>query len=202
VSRYELLLFLHVAMAVIWVGGGLMMQLFGMRAAMLGDRERLAKLGEDIHWIANRVFIPASLIAFLTGVLLVVDEQVFRWSDDWIVLGLLLYATTFLAGALYLGPESSRVGKLVEEGSPEAGPRMVRFVMFTRLDLVLLFLVIYVMTVKPEVDSEEFLIGLVGASMAGVIVWWRYRVALAQMLSGPPPQGPPPTSEEHLAESD
>jgi uncharacterized membrane protein len=192
VSRYQLLLFLHVSAAVIWVGGGLMMQFFGMRAAMLGDRERLAKLGEDIHWMANRVFIPASLTAFLTGVLLVIDEEIFRWSDDWIVMGLLLYATTFLAGALYLGPESSRIGKLVDEGVPEAGPRTVRFVMLTRLDLVLLFFVIYVMTVKPEVDSEAFLVGLVGAAMAAGLIWWRYRSALTQMMSGPPPGAPPP----------
>ena len=183
-SRYEVLLFLHVAMAVIWVGGGLMMQFFGMRAAMLGDRERLAKLGEDIHWIANRVFIPASLIAFLTGVLLVVDEEVFRWSDDWIVMGLLLYATTFLAGLCISGRSRAGSGSSSRKARPRRGRGRVRFVMLTRLDLVLLFFVIYVMTVKPEVDSEAFLIGLVGAAMAGGLVWWRYRAALSPALAG------------------
>ncbi len=35
-SWFELLLFVHISMAVIWVGGGLMMQLFGIRASMSG----------------------------------------------------------------------------------------------------------------------------------------------------------------------
>ena len=68
---YTFLLFVHVSMAIIWIGGGLMMQLFGVRASMSGEPARMAAVGEDIEWIANRLFIPASLLAFLTGVLLV-----------------------------------------------------------------------------------------------------------------------------------
>jgi uncharacterized membrane protein len=48
VSWYEFLLFAHIAMAVVWIGGALMMQMFGLRATMSGDRERLRPLGEDI----------------------------------------------------------------------------------------------------------------------------------------------------------
>ena len=63
---YTFLLFVHVSMAIIWIGGGLMMQLFGVRASMSGEPARMAAVGEDIEWIANRLFIPASLLAFLT----------------------------------------------------------------------------------------------------------------------------------------
>ena len=97
---YSFLLFAHVSMAVIWIGGGLMMQLFGVRASMLGDRTRLANLGEDIAFIGPRLFVPASLLAFLTGVLLVIDSDFYGFGDDWIVIGLVLYATTFLTGLL------------------------------------------------------------------------------------------------------
>ena len=47
------LLFVHVSVAVIWIGGGLMMQFFGLRASMLGDPARLAAVGQDIEWIAR-----------------------------------------------------------------------------------------------------------------------------------------------------
>ena len=97
-SWFELLLFVHISLAVIWVGGGLMMQFFGVRASMSGDPARMATLGEDIEWIANRVFIPSSLLAFVTGILLVVESDFYGFGDDWIVIGLALYATTFLAG--------------------------------------------------------------------------------------------------------
>ena len=122
----QFLLFVHVAVAVIWVGGGLMMQFFGIRASMSGEPARMAALGEDIEWIANRVFIPSSLIAFVSGILLVYELPFYTWKNDWIVLGLLLYATTFLAGILFLGPESGRIGKLKEEqlsgGRPAHAP--------------------------------------------------------------------------------
>jgi uncharacterized membrane protein len=185
-SWFTFLLFVHVAMAVIWIGGGLMMQFFGIRAAMSGEPRRFAELGEDIHWIANRVFIPSSLLAFLSGVLLVVDSDFYGFGDDWIVIGLALYAITFFAGLLYLGPESARVGKLTAEGSPEAGPRTLRLIMLARLDLVLLFLIVYDMTVKPDVsDAASILWGLAGAAVAAGLIYWRYRVALTQ---GPPPE--------------
>jgi len=183
-SWSELLLFVHVSVAVIWVGGALMMQFFAIRASMSGDPTRTATLGEDIGWIAMRVFTPASLLAFLGGVLLVVDSDFYGFGDDWIVIALVLYATTFLAGLLFMGPDSERVGKLTAEGSPEAGPRMLRLLLLSRFDLVLLFLVIYDMTVKPAFgDTSSILWGLAGAAVASLLIFWRYRVALSQ----PPP---------------
>lgn len=44
-SWSESLLFVHVSLAVIWVGGGLMMQFFALRATMSGDPSRIALLG-------------------------------------------------------------------------------------------------------------------------------------------------------------
>jgi uncharacterized membrane protein len=181
VTWYTFLLFVHVSLAVIWVGGSLMMQFFGIRASMSGDRARMATLGQDIEWIGQRVFVPASLLAFASGILLVVESDFFGFGDDWIVIGLALYATTFLVGLLFLGPEAGRVGKLQAEGSPAAGPRTMRLIFLARLDLVLLFAMIYDMTVKPDFgDAASILWGVAGAVAAAALVYWRYRVALAQ----------------------
>ncbi len=152
-SWFQVLLFVHVAMAVAWVGGAFMLLVLGFRYSQSEDRSRMASFGQDIEWVAKRVFTPASLIAFVTGVWLVVDSDFYGFGDDWIVMGLLLYATTFLAGLLFLGPESKRIGQLAEQGSPEAPPRILRLILLARLNVVLLFLIIYVMTVKPEFDS-------------------------------------------------
>ena len=184
---YTFLLFVHVSMAIVWIGGGLMMQLFGVRASMSGEPARMAAVGEDIEWIANRLFIPASLLAFLTGILLVVESDFYGFGDDWIVIALVLYATTFLAGLLLLGPESGRIGKLNAERSPDAGPRTLRLIMMSRLDLVLLFLIVYDMTVKPDFgDAGSYVWAVIAAAIAVGVIVWRYRVALAQ--GGPPPQ--------------
>ena len=195
-SWFQVLLFVHVAAAVAWVGGALMLLVLGFRYSQSEDRSRMAAFGHDIEWVAMRVFTPASLIAFATGVWMVVDSDFYGFGDDWIVMGLLLYATTFLAGLLFLGPESKRIGVLAEQGSPEAPRRILRLIFLARLDVVLLFLIIYVMTVKPEIDSEAMLVGVVGALLAGGIIWWRYRSAITQMQTAFAPPPPPPADAE------
>jgi len=48
-----------------------------------------------------------------------------------------------------------------------------------------LFAMIYDMTVKPDfADAASILWGVAGAAVAAGLIYWRYRVALAQ---GPPP---------------
>jgi uncharacterized membrane protein len=188
VSWYSFLLFVHVAMAVIWVGGGLMMQFFVLRASMSGDPARMSAVGHDIEWIAQRVFIPSSLIAFLSGVLLVVESDFYGFGDDWIVIGLVLFAITFLAGALFFGPESGRLGKLVEaEGptSPAVQEKLRRLLALTRADLMLLFLIIFDMAVKPEWgDASLWIAVLAFAALAALLV----RNGLnAQLAGGPAP---------------
>jgi len=186
VTWYSFLLFAHVSLAIIWIGGGLMMQLFAVRATMLGDPARVAAVGEDIEFIALRTFLPASLLAFVSGVLMVVESDFYGFGDDWIVIALVLYATTFLAGLLFLGPEAGRVGKLAEAGAPEAGARTSRLVMMARLDLVLLFLIVYDMTVKPDFgDTGSYLWAVVGVLIAAALIFWRYRVALSRPAPAP-----------------
>jgi hypothetical protein len=111
----------------------------------------------------------------------VIESDFYGFGDDWILVALVLYATTFVTGLLFLGPESGRVGKLTAEGSPEAGPRTQRLILFFRFDLVLLFVMIYDMTVKPDFgDASSVLWGLAGAAVAAGLVYWRYRVALSR----------------------
>jgi hypothetical protein len=55
-------------------------------------------------------------------------------------------------GAIYLGPESGRIGKLVAERGPEDGEvrtRMDRVLLVSRIELVVLVSVVFAMTTKP-----------------------------------------------------
>jgi uncharacterized membrane protein len=189
-SWFQVLIFMHVSMAIVWIGGGLVLQLFAYRVSLSRDPGRLAALGQDIEWIGMRLFVPASLLSFVTGVLLVVESDFYGFGDDWIVMALVLYAVTFFAGLLFFGPESGRIGALMAEGAPTAGARMARLVFLTRLDLVLLFLIVFVMTVKPSWSDEALLVGIIGALLAGGVVWWRYRQATAPVSAEPPSPEP------------
>ena len=171
---YEFLLFAHISAAVIWVGGGTIAQFFALRAMRASDPVRLAEFGADVEWIANRTLLPSSAIAFVTGIWLVIDSDFLGFGDDWIVIGLILFAITFLAGALYFGPEAGRVGKLADtEGpaSPVFQARLQRLLALTRADLMILFLIIFDMATKPEWGDLSLWVAIAGlAALAAILV--------------------------------
>ena len=179
-NSYELLLFVHIAGAIVWIGGGLLIQFFALRALRADDPRRTAQLAADVEWISTRVFIPASIVVVLAGVLLMFDGD-WPWGRTWIVLALILYAVTFAAGAGFFGPESGRIAKLIETHgpeSPEAQARIRRILVLSRLDLILLFAIVYLMAVKPTLDEPgELVLLAVGAVVAAVPVLRSYAAA-------------------------
>jgi uncharacterized membrane protein len=72
---YEFLLFFHVLMAALWVGGSTMMQLFALRAMRGASPNRMAEFAGDVEYIGTRVLTPVSLLAVISGVLLVIDSD-------------------------------------------------------------------------------------------------------------------------------
>jgi uncharacterized membrane protein len=174
VSWYEFLLFFHISMAAIWVGGAAMIQFFALRALRAPDPARLAEFSGDVEQISNRVFIPASLLAIVSGVWMVIDSDFWSFGDDWIVIGLILFAITFLAGALFFGPESGRIKKLIEAEGPTSRAvqaRIQRILALSRADLMLLFLLLFDMAVKPSWGDLWLWVAIAGfAALAGVLV--------------------------------
>jgi uncharacterized membrane protein len=180
-SLYEFLLFAHIAGAVIWVGGGTMIQFFAFRALRSDDTDRIANLASDIEWVGSRILVPTSLLTFLLGVGLVWESDAIGFGDDWIVIGLVLFAVTFLAGAGFFGPESGRIAKLVAlhgAGSPAAQARIRRILILSRIDLVVLFLIIFEMSVKPSFsDGWTLTLALVAAVALALLLTVRRRPA-------------------------
>ena len=58
---YELLLFLHIVAAIIWLGSGLFIQILATRAERAGDAEGLRRVADDSAGLSETLFIPASL---------------------------------------------------------------------------------------------------------------------------------------------
>jgi uncharacterized membrane protein len=151
-DRYELLKFVHVAAAIVWVGGAAAIQFFALRILWSGDPLRLAAFGRDVDWVGNRVFVPSALAVVVLGFLLVWDGP-YELGMTWIWLSLVIFAVSFLVGAAFFGPESKRIAKQIEaEGpeSPAAQARIARLIRLTRIDLVLLFAIVFLMVVKPD----------------------------------------------------
>jgi uncharacterized membrane protein len=190
VSWYEFLLFVHIAMAAIWVGGTVMIQFFALRILGSGEPARQVALGTDVEWISTRLIVPASLLAVVSGVLMVVDAEAWSFGDDWIVIGLVLFAITFVAGTAFFGPESKRIGKLAAvEGptSPLVQARTRRILALSRPDIVLLFLLVFDMSAKPSFGDVSLWVAI---AIAAVLAFVLARHGLAYEVRETPAASP------------
>ncbi|MGH2713811.1 MAG: DUF2269 family protein [Thermoleophilaceae bacterium] len=146
----DFLLAVHVLCAVIWVGGGVTMHIFGRLATRQGP-ERQLEFTKDSIRIGNMLYAPLSVIQLIAGVLLV-DELGYGYGDFWITIGFIGFLNSFLIGAIYY----SRAGKRYEAvaagegaGSPAAQALYRRTANVNTYELTVLLLVVIDMAVKP-----------------------------------------------------
>jgi uncharacterized membrane protein len=151
-DTYKWLLAFHILLAVIWVGSDVAIQIFVMRAKRAGT-DRLAYFAGEIAWYGTRVLVPSSLALVILGFILLHESSgAFDLGQGWVTFGFVVWLLSFIAGAAYLGPESGRLSKLAEERSPddpEYQRRIARIFVVSRIELLLLILVVLDMAVKP-----------------------------------------------------
>ncbi len=93
---------------------------------------------------------------------------------NWVVFGLAVFAGSFVVGAGFLGPESGRLGRLIEDhgaGAPAVAARIRRILAVSRVELVFLAAVVWAMVVKPVGNAGWFFGGLAVTAIvaAGVV---------------------------------
>jgi hypothetical protein len=150
VTWYEFWLFLHLAAAIVWVGGAATIQVFGVLTKRAADPVKTAFFARNVSWTVLRVFLPASALVFVAGVGLV-EEGNWDWGEPFITLGLLGWAAVSLAGFGYLARAMAEAGRRLEaEGpSPALGLRLRNLVWLSRALVAVLVIVVFLMTVKP-----------------------------------------------------
>jgi uncharacterized membrane protein len=150
VTTYTVLLSIHILAAVIWVGGAFLTQIYAIRANMAADPPYMVRFLHETEFIGTRLFLPSSLILVATGFGLIADGD---WDFDlWIILALAAWIASVITGAGFLGPESGRIGAIVErEGpsSPAALARIKRIFLVSRIELTILLLIVIDMVIKP-----------------------------------------------------
>jgi uncharacterized membrane protein len=189
-DSYELLLFLHIVAAIVWLGSGLFLQILAFRADRAGDAEGLRRVAVDSASLGETLFVPASLAVLVLGILLVIDGP---WAFDqlWIVLGLVGYLATFVTGITVMRTGSEKIAAILERDggmSAEAEVAIRKILAKGRLDTVVLYLVVAVMVLKPTSDDVGLLavlaaIVVVGAAMVAL----RLKAIDAQAVQGASP---------------
>jgi len=147
---YQLLLFIHIVSAVIWVGGAFAIQALAVLVSRSDDPAELPRLGRNLEIIGSRVFMPAAVVLFLAGVVMTVQNWSF--GRTWIAVSVALWILSALSGALYLGPRAKRVAALFDaEGPSSVAARQLlgRMFVVSRLELVSFVVIIGLMVFKP-----------------------------------------------------
>jgi uncharacterized membrane protein len=145
----EFWLFLHVTAAMVWIGGAVAIQVFGILTKRAADPAKSAFFATNVSWMVFRVLLPASIVVLIAGIGLKVEGH-WAWSEPFIVYGLVFWALVSLVAFGYLGGAIGRAGaQLAAEGpSPALGLRMRNLVWLSRVLLLILLSIVFMMTVR------------------------------------------------------
>ena len=171
-TRYELLLFIHVLASIVWIGAGFLSLVLATTYDRESDEVAIKRFLHDQEWLAMRLFVPASLIVVVMGIALVIDSDAWTFGYLWIVLGLIGYAATFVTGFFFIRPASERIARDMErEGgrlTPELRATIRKLIVTARVDYVTFALVVLDMVAKPTGDDTGLLIAMALIFIAGI----------------------------------
>jgi uncharacterized membrane protein len=168
---YALFKFLHVASAVIWIGGAFIMIMLGVKAERSKSDTELVGVVRQVAWAGERIYVPASISTLVFG--LIVAWLGALWSDLWVILGLVGVAITIGMGILVLTPRA----KKAEAGYAAGGvtPAVVaisrEILTLAKFDAVLLFTVVADMVMKPGTDDWILLVVMAVVLVAAAAIW-------------------------------
>jgi hypothetical protein len=168
---YALFKFLHVASAVIWIGGAFIMIMLGAKAERSKSDTELVGVVRQVAWAGERIYVPSSIATLVFG--LIVAWLGVLWGNLWVILGLVGVAATLTLGIAVLTPRARKV----EAGYAAGGvtPAVVaisrEILTIAKFDAVLLFTVVADMVLKPGADDWILLVVMAVVIVAAAAVW-------------------------------
>lgn len=148
---YEFLLFVHITAAMIWLGGAFTFQMYGAVVRRGGDPEELARFAGRAGVLAERMFVPASLVVILAGVGMMIDGN-WDWGQLWVIFALVTFAASFVTGLFVISPMAKRI-PVVGPTTPAGQALIQRLFTVLRIDLAFMYTIVFAMVVKPTSDD-------------------------------------------------
>lgn len=168
---YALVKFLHVASAVIWIGGAFVMVVLGARADRARNDAEIVGVVRQVAWAAERVYVPASVATLVFGVIAATLGTL--WTTLWVMLGLVGVAVSMAIGILALTPRAKRVE--ASHAASGVTPAIVaigrEILTIAKFDMVLLFVVVADMVLKPEAGDWVTLVVMAVLLVAAAVAW-------------------------------
>lgn len=150
-TLYEALLFVHILAVGVWVGGSIMLGFISNRVERTGDAQYRARFATSATVVGPIIGVSAGLV-LASGIWMVLESEAIELAQTWVWLSLALFGVSIVVGAAYFGPASNRIVAALESGqSEEADRRAKQFDLVSRLDILLLIVIVGVMVFKPGV---------------------------------------------------
>lgn len=148
---YGVLLFFHVLGAALWMGGVAIYYVLITRMNSMNDRGAMRGLMSHAEKVGFAYFMPAALTTLIAGIALVLKGD-WEWSEPFVLVGLVGIALTIVVGAVVSTAREKAFIEVLER--PDASDADIRTVFLpvraiARMDLALLLVIIFFMTVKP-----------------------------------------------------
>lgn len=150
-DAYDILQFIHVAAAVVWVGGALLFHVLAERAVASDDAGRVQAMLVDSEHLAKKYFMPASVTVLVFGVITTINGDI-GFEEPWIVGGIAGIVISIFLGAGILGPTSSRLVERMQTSGldDEVRTGLAKMRNVSRIDVLVLMIVVFLMVTKPS----------------------------------------------------
>ena len=143
--------FAHIIGAIVWVGGGLMLGVIGLRARRSGDIGIIRDFAQTLAYVGLRLFMPAVLVLLVTGVWLVLSGGG-NFGQLWVLLALGGFAVAFVIAVGYLSGvvvELERVASQSDASATAVGALLGRWIAGWGVVLLVLAFTVGDMVFKP-----------------------------------------------------
>jgi hypothetical protein len=169
VGWYELLKLLHIFGALIWVGGGVALLGFIIKAALAKSDAILVDTITQTDWYPPALFGPASAVILLSGLALAFFYGL--WSELWLILGLIGMVGNFAVIPIISG-QAKRLQVAAHSGNLSRAAAIGRneFLPLIAFDLALLVIIVADMVLKPSAADWVLLIVFAVALLAAIVL--------------------------------
>lgn len=166
---YSVAKFLHVAIAILWIGGATGMIISGSRAMRANNNADVMVIVRHTKFLADAIFLPGAGAMLLLG--LYMTWSSWSFSDAWVVIGILGVVATGAIGGAILTP---LVKKIDAAGPGEEAEAMGRDLLKkARADMVLLFVIVWDMISKPAWSDGLEILAMAAVIVAGGLLFLR-----------------------------
>lgn len=148
---YSILLFVHLLAIATWTGGAIMLHVITEQIIATNDVARIRGFVDQAEVLGKRYFAPSSGIALLAGIWLVLEGD-WGFGQPFVLVGLGGFALSTVLGFGVLEPAATKLKAAfaaTDTLTDEIRTGLDRIRSVSRIDILLLVIIIFFMVVKP-----------------------------------------------------